>query len=115
MHADVNGAPKVGATQMAPQDSPVRNARGDQSRPVPPIVVWSAFVLINVVLLFCLLNPWVTDWRGEASLVLVVEAVLGVVAFVPIFLYHLVREHKSVGQSATDTIDNLMDFLAGWA
>jgi hypothetical protein len=76
--------------------------------------IFALALLVNAVALFCIFNPWVTDWQGQGIVVLVVEAAAVVVIGAPVFFYHVLREKKPVRQSLEDTVRVIMDFLAGW-
>jgi hypothetical protein len=76
--------------------------------------IFAMVLLVNAVALFCIFNPWITDWQGQGIVVLVVEAAAVVVIGAPVFFYHFIREQKPLRQSLEDTVRIIMDFLTGW-
>ena len=76
--------------------------------------IFVVFIFTNAVALFLLFNPWVTGWRSQATLLLILEALFVVVIGTPVFLYHFVGKKKSAGQSLSDSLETVLDFLTGW-
>ena len=72
------------------------------------------FLLLNLVALFCALNPWVTSWQAQGTIVLLLEAVLLVVIGVPAIIYQMIRKKKSFRQSLSDTVKAVIDFIANF-
>lgn len=69
---------------------------------------------VNALAVFLVLNPWVTRWASQAVAVLALEALFFLVIGVPVFLHHFLRRKQSLRQSVSDTVDSVMEFLAGW-
>ena len=78
------------------------------------IGVLGIFLFVNAVALFCVFNPWIKDWATQGIVLLVLEAVFLVLLGVPVFLYHFIRNKKTFGQSLSDSVESVLNFLAGW-
>ena len=76
--------------------------------------IFGFVLLANAVALFCIFNPWIEKWSSQAVVFLVLEAVFLVVIGIPVFLYHFVHKKKPLKQSLADSIQTMIDFLAGW-
>jgi hypothetical protein len=76
--------------------------------------IFAIVLLINGVAFFCLFNPWIETWRSQALVLLVVEAASAAVIGGPVFCYHFFYQKKPLRLSLKDTLETIMDFLAGW-
>ena len=76
--------------------------------------VLAIWILTNAVALILLVNPWFTTWRTQAAVLLILELVFLVVIGLPVFLYHFVRKKRPIGQSLSDSVETVLDFLTGW-
>lgn len=76
--------------------------------------IFALALLANAVALFCVFNPWMTDWQGQGIVFLVVEAAALVVLGAPVFFYQSIRKKKPLGQSLEGTVRIIMDCLGGW-
>lgn len=76
--------------------------------------IWSVLVVANAVALFCLVNPWVIDWRNQGILFFVLELAALILVFMPVFLYQLLRKKKTIGESLRDSTDALLNAITGW-
>ena len=72
------------------------------------------FLLVNAVAFFCVFNPWIKDWAEQGIVSLVLEAVFLVLIGVPVFLYHFIGKKKTFGQSLSDSVESVLNFLVGW-
>ena len=77
-------------------------------------VLW-VWLLINAVALFLMVTPWFADWASQATVLLILEAVFFIVVGLPIFLHHFCRKNKPFKRSLSDSVQSVLDFLAGWA
>ncbi len=73
------------------------------------------FILVNLTLLFLLVNPWITQWQGQAIGVMAIEVVLLLIIGIPATLYQMIKKKKTFKQSVTDSFDAVLDFLSGFA
>jgi hypothetical protein len=87
------------------QDGEARGMRNEV------LLVW---LLINASVLFLAFNPWLRDWASQAIVLLVLEAVFFSVIGLPVFLHHFLCKKKPFGQSLSDSVQSVLDFLAGW-
>lgn len=78
------------------------------------IGVLSIFLLINTVAFFCVFNLWIKDWAAQGIVLLLLEAVFLVLVGVPVFLYHFIGKKKTFGQSLSDSVETVLNFLVGW-
>lgn len=76
--------------------------------------VLAVWLLINALALFLVVNPWFTDWASQAIVLLVLEAVFFIVIGLPVFLHHFFRKKKPFKRSLSDSVQSVLDFLAGW-
>lgn len=51
------------------------------------IRIFIVFLVINTLVLFLALNPWVTDWQDQGNLILVFDALFLIIIGIPILLY----------------------------
>lgn len=72
------------------------------------------FAAVNLLAAFCVVNPWIDTWRDIGILLLILEAVFGIVVGIPVFVYHRKRKNQSVSQSFGDTLRAVLDFITGW-
>lgn len=70
-------------------------------------------LLFNIVVLFCVFNPWIKDWMGQGIVLLIVEGVSIVVIGVPVFVHHM-RKGLPPRQALAESMDSVMNFLSGW-
>ncbi len=78
------------------------------------ISIFAIFLLLNIVALFCIFNPWVTDWQRQAIVLLVFELFFLLGIGLPVFCYHFFKMNKSFKQSLADSLETVLDFLCGW-
>lgn len=76
---------------------------------VMPVVA----VLTNLLALFCVFNPWGTDWVSQGIVFLAVEMAALAFIGVPVFIHHL-RKGLSPGQALSASLDTVMNFMSGW-
>lgn len=77
--------------------------------------VWTygIVIIINLLLLFFAINPWIETWSEQAIMVLILEVALLVVVGLPVILFQVFVRKKTFKQSVRDSIETVMDFLAG--
>lgn len=75
--------------------------------------IFTVFLLCNAVLVFLIVNPWVTQWHGQAIGVVAIEIALLFFIGIPIILYQMIRLKKTLRQSLSDSLDAVLDFLSG--
>ena len=75
--------------------------------------IFTPFILCNAVLVFLLINPWLTNWHGQAISIMAIEIVLLFLIGIPITLYQMIRLKKKLRQSLSDSLDTVLDFLSG--
>jgi hypothetical protein len=68
---------------------------------------------VNIVVLFCVFNPWFEDWTGQGIVFLIVETVALVLIGVPLFLHHL-RKGLTPREALSASLDTVMNFMSGW-
>jgi len=73
--------------------------------------IFGIFLVVNAVAIFCVINPWTSDWQGQGITVLVGEAVALFLIGLPVVIYQMTRKKKTFRQSMSDTINAVMDFL----
>lgn len=74
-------------------------------------VLW---IIVNVVAFFLALNPWITGWSSQAAALLIFEILFLIVIGLPVFLYYFLRRKNAFSQSISDSLETVLDFLAGW-
>jgi hypothetical protein len=74
----------------------------------------SVFILANTVAIFCLVNPWISDWQTTAIIFFVIEAALLLLVGIPLFLYRLLHQKLSFRRSLVDSLESVLDFITGW-
>ena len=74
--------------------------------------IYGIFLVVNAVAIFCVFNPWTSDWQGSGITVLVVEAVALPLIGLPVVIYQMTRKKKTFRQSLADAVAAEMDFLA---
>ncbi|MEW5725883.1 MAG: hypothetical protein AB1896_22430 [Thermodesulfobacteriota bacterium] len=77
--------------------------------------IFGVALLANAAALFCLINPWFEQWRGQGLVFLIVEAAAAVLIGGPVLFYYFVRKKKSLGESLRETVDIILNFVSGWA
>ena len=92
----------------------IGNTKTKEGFGMSKIAVLGIFFLVNAVALFCVFNPWIKDWAAQGTVLLVLEAVFFILIGVPVFLYHFIRNKKAFGQSLSDSVESVLNFLAGW-
>lgn len=75
------------------------------------IILW---IIVNVIAITLVFNPWVVNWTSQAIVFFVLEAVFLVLIGLPVFLYHFLRRKQSFGQSISDSLETVLNFLTGW-
>ena len=75
--------------------------------------IFTPFILCNTVLVFLLINPWLTNWHGQAISIMAIEIALLFLIGIPITLYQMIRLKKKLRQSLSDSLDTVLDFLSG--
>ncbi len=78
------------------------------------IGIFGVVLLANAAVLFCIFNPWFEQWSDQGVVFLVFELAFLLLVGVPVFLYHFVHKKKPFGQSLTDAVTSVMEFLTGW-
>jgi hypothetical protein len=72
---------------------------------------WTVLVLLQLVALGCIVQPWNEAWRGAGLTVFAVEAILVVALFLPVFGFQRVRRGRSTREAARVAADVLLDQL----
>ena len=72
------------------------------------------FLIINALILFFALNPWITNWSDHGILVLIFEVVLIIIIGIPVLLYQMIRNRKTLRQSFSDSLNAVLDFLSSF-
>lgn len=77
-------------------------------------IMW-LFLILNCVLVFLAINPWIDKWQGQAIAVLIFEVLFIIITGVPVLLYQMIKLKKTFMQSVRDAVDTVLDFLSGFA
>lgn len=73
-----------------------------------------AFLIINSLILFFAVNPWITNWRDHGILILILEVVFVIIIGIPVLLYQMIRNKKTFKQSLSDSLNAILDFLSSF-
>lgn len=76
--------------------------------------VLAVWLLVNALAAFMVFNKWFTDWASQALVLLVLEAFFFIVIGLPVFCHHFLCRKKPFRQSLSDSVQSVLDFLAGW-
>ena len=86
-------------------------AKGDGG-PILKTGIVGLFLLLNAVVVFSAVNPWVTDWRAQGITVLVVEAAFLLLIGLPSVAYEVFWKKKTFRKSLSDSVEPIMGWLS---
>lgn len=57
--------------------------------------IFVAFLIINALIFFFALNPWITKWKDRSIAVLIFEAVFIFIISIPVVLYQMIQKKRA--------------------
>ena len=78
------------------------------------VSIVGVFLILNVSILFLVLNPWATKWQGQGILILVLEGAFLLLIGIPVLLHQMIRKKKTFKQSLSDSLEAVLNFLSGF-
>lgn len=72
------------------------------------------FLLVNLVALFCAINPWFPQYQSQGVTILVVETIGVLVIGLPLILFQIIVKKQTFREALHKSVETVLNFISSF-